>query len=52
MPAWPMTFCFANPVADGGELELLARDLLQQLVGRRLLPFRPELAQQRARLAA
>ena len=35
---------FANPIADGGELELLARHVAQQLVGGRLLTLRPQLA--------
>jgi len=39
---------FANTVGDGLEVDRAPVDLLEQLVGRRLLPFRPELADQRA----
>src|SRR6476619_6697491 len=42
----------ADPVADGGELERLARHLAEELVGRRLLALRPQFAEQRAGLAA
>jgi len=43
---------FAHPVANCGQLELLTGHLAEQLVGRRLLPLRPQLAQQGASLAA
>jgi hypothetical protein len=43
---------FPHPVGDGGQFELLAGHLMQQLVGGRLLPLRPELAQQGAGLTA
>ena len=38
--------CLADAVADSGQLERLARDLAQQLVGGRLLALGPELAQE------
>src|SRR6185312_5856085 len=41
----------ADAVADGGQLELLARHVAEQLVGGRSLAFRPELSQQRPGLA-
>ena len=37
---------FAHPVADGGQHELFAGHLAEQLVGCRFLALRPELAQQ------
>src|SRR5215471_12312041 len=41
----------ADAVADRGELDLGAGHVLQELVGRRLLAERPQLAQQRPGLA-
>src|SRR6266516_8027221 len=46
-----LTQRFADAVGDRFHLHVRAGDLVQQLVRGRLLAFRPELAQQRARVA-
>src|SRR5689334_17904299 len=48
---WTLGQGLADAVGDRFHLELRAGDLLQQLVGRRALSFRPELLQQRPGLA-
>src|SRR5581483_12261314 len=44
--------CLPNPLADGGELQLAAGDVLDELVRRRLLALGPELADEGAGVAA